>query len=250
MKIFRQLISILTIGMLLCMSGCTAEQSLEEDTILGTQMPTESQNPEATNPVQTKQPSQTDVPSATKTPTDNVAPTDGSRVIENEFIAVTVGNKWTVVPAEVVTNSITLIKSESESISVLPVPLAPGQEGITVEEYKPIVQETLALQPQLQVSKIEVQDRNIGKVIYYEGKIDLTPEEVTSLVSGGTYAKSIVDEYGGPTGFAQAVNMSQVAMYYIKDGKCVAITGQATNGADISDTKTEMESMINTVVFK
>ena len=239
MNMFKQLIFILTMSVTMCVSGCTSDQSLEDNTVLEEEMP-----------IETKGPEQDKLPSETTIPDNNIAPTDESRVIENEVIAVTVGNKWTEIPAEVVTNSISLMRTESESINVLPIPIAPGMEGITVEEYKPIVEETLSLQPQLEISKIDIEDREIGKVIYYEGKIDLTVDEVMYLVNNGIYTQAMVDEYGGASLFAEAINMNQIAMYYINNGKCVAITGQATNGADISVTKTEMESMINTVVFK
>lgn len=242
MKILKKLTFILTMVAAICMTGCTAEQS-PDDSELESEQSIETEQPELN-----EEPG--GVPTQTKTPTDNVAPTDGSRVIENEFVAVTVGNKWEEVPVEVVSNSITLVKSASESINVLPVPLPPNQTDITVEEYKSIVQDTLSLQPQLKIEKIEVKNRRIGQVIYYEGKIELTSDEVSKLVASGTYSQDIVNEYGGPAAFATAVNMSQVAMYYIDNGKCVAIAGQATHGEDISATKAEIESMINTVVFK
>ncbi len=226
MKILNKSIVILAMSVVICMGGCTAEQT-PNDTGVGSEEPGQ-----------------------TETPTDNIAPTDGSRIVENEFIAVNVGNKWEEVPVEIVSNSITLVRSASEGINVLPVPLPQSEEDITVEDYKPIVQDTLSLQPELKVSKIEVENREIGKVIYYEGKIELTPDEINTLINKGTYSQDIVNEYGGASEFAKAINMDQVAIYYIDNGKCVAITGQATNGADISPVKEEVEAMINTVVFK
>ena len=172
------------------------------------------------------------------------------KTVENSRFTITVGDEWKEVPIELVDGAISIAKNNNEAINVMPVPSQPGLENITIEEYKDLVEQGFEVQPSMEVTTLEIQEKEIGDVIYFEGKTTTTKEMMEQNLEAGLINEEAIEAAGGIEAFEKGVVTEQVCMYYVNEGEIVAFTAQATNGAKIDDAKAELESIVETIVIK
>ncbi len=173
------------------------------------------------------------------------------KIIDTTNYTITVGGEWQQLDMQVVDGAISIAKSNEESINVMPVPIIqPGLEDMTLEEYKDLIEQGLQMQPGTEITTLEIQKREIGEVVYFEGTSTTTKEMIQESLDAGIINEEAVEEVGGIEVYENGVVTQQVCVYYLNDGEATVFTGQVTNGVKIDDVKSELEEIIKTIVIK
>ena len=150
------------------------------------------------------------------------------KTIDTESYTITVGDEWKEMPMEGVEDATSLVKNKNESITIVKAPMEPGVEDLTIEEYKELVKQGFEMQPGIEVSVLEIQEKEMGEVIYFESKINMS--EI------GDYKEGIV--------------VDQIGVYYRNENEVITFAAQVANGAKTDEAKAELESILKTIVIK
>ena len=192
------------------------------------------------------------VNSDTKIQSDNIKGDSDEALnkLENEYVSYNISHGWRKSPIKVNDNTLSVIKTINEAVDIIVMPNQAGLEQISIEDYKVSVEAALESQAGAEIDKIEVQNREIGDIVYAEIKSVITKEMAQEMIDMGLVEQEAVDAVGGIDIYEKGLNMQEVAAYYIEGNNLIIIDGKCTAGGDIKEVRKEVNTIIDTIVVK
>ena len=172
------------------------------------------------------------VNSDTKIQSDNIKGDSDEALnkLENEYVSYNISQGWRKSPIKVNDNTLSVIKTINEAVDIIVMPNQAGLEQISIEDYKVSVEAALESQAGAEIDKIEVQNREIGDIVYAEIKSVITKEMAQEMIDMGLVEQEAVDAVGGIDIYEKGLNMQEVAAYYIEGNNLIIIDGKCTDG--------------------
>lgn len=174
--------------------------------------------------------------------------TQETGILENEYFSYSLPDGWSKSPIKINDNAVSIIKGSKIGIDVLIVDI--GDVEISLEEYRDNIEAGMKSYPGCEVLTMEIQERELGKIVYAEMNSLMTKDMVQSLIDDGTVKQEAVDQAGGIETYAEGVSLQEVIAYYMYDNYVLMIDGKCAVGGDIEEVKKQVNAIIDTIEVK